>query len=306
MQLQPEPEPELELQLELPPKLELAGPQPVPRRLTTTTLKSCMGACTRTTTCVAPRTRSLCVGWSSCRHPPPPPRALSCPVQNEKEVPATISGMLGGMEFVSDDDIAESRELLTGLAAGGRPGLRLGRALDCGAGIGRISKLLLCPLFGEGVDLQEQSDRFRAAARAYVADDKLLELHGGTMQDFEPPPGMYDVVWVQWVIGYFTDVHLMDIVRRYTRALRPGGVMVIKDNTIESRAFHVDQDDAYLIRSAAYQEELFRRAGVRVVKKEFQRKWPQAAFPVVSFVLAAAGTEGDAAGGSAAAVATAP
>ena len=107
--------------------------------------------------------------------------------QNEAEVPATVSGMLGGMEFVSEDDLAESRQLLLSLAAGGRPGLRLGRALDCGAGIGRISKLLLCPLFSEGVDLQEQSDRFRAKAREYVGSDKLLPY---LKRDPEPNPAM--------------------------------------------------------------------------------------------------------------------
>jgi len=41
---------------------------------------------------------------------------------------------------------------------------------DCGAGIGRVSKLLLLPFF-ESVDLLEQSPRLLAAAPQYIGED---------------------------------------------------------------------------------------------------------------------------------------
>ena len=50
-----------------------------------------------------------------------------------------------------------------------------GRALDCGAGIGRVSKKLLLPLFSE-VDLLEQNPAFLERAKTYlVRERELLE-----------------------------------------------------------------------------------------------------------------------------------
>jgi len=43
----------------------------------------------------------------------------------------------------------------------------MGRALDCGAGIGRVSKLVLLPLFKE-VDLLEQNPAFLDKAKTYL------------------------------------------------------------------------------------------------------------------------------------------
>ena len=62
-----------------------------------------------------------------------------------KKEDATIDGVLGGYGYVHDNDIRDSRNFLNYLNQ--KYGLRFGRALDCGAGIGRISKDLLSKLF---------------------------------------------------------------------------------------------------------------------------------------------------------------
>ena len=49
-----------------------------------------------------------------------------------------------------------------------------GRALDCGAGIGRVSKRVLLPLFSE-VDLVEQNQAFLEKAKMYLVS-KLLAI----------------------------------------------------------------------------------------------------------------------------------
>ena len=41
---------------------------------------------------------------------------------------------------------------------------------------------------------------------------------------------------------------------RYRKALKPNGVIFIKENTVNKHAYWVDQDDAYFIRSQEYQE----------------------------------------------------
>jgi len=76
---------------------------------------------------------------------------------------ASVDGVLGGFGHVSPVDMSGSKSFLSKL-----PGVRFDRTIDCGAGIGRISKGLLCPLF-KVVDLVEQNPVYVAKAREYCA-----------------------------------------------------------------------------------------------------------------------------------------
>lgn len=77
-----------------------------------------------------------------------------------------------------------------------------GCALDCGAGIGRITKRLLLPLF-RTVDLVDVTQEFLDKARSYLGEEaKRVENYFCCgLQDFQPQPERYDVIWIQWVIG---------------------------------------------------------------------------------------------------------
>ena len=74
------------------------------------------------------------------------------------DIPPTIDGMLGGFAKISGTDIDGSSKFLKGLfRLDDAPGNA--RCLDCGAGIGRISKHLLQRHFST-VDLVEQNPKF--------------------------------------------------------------------------------------------------------------------------------------------------
>ena len=79
-------------------------------------------------------------------------------------------------------------------------------ALDCGAGIGRITKRLLLPLF-QTVDLVDVTQEFLDQARTYLGEESKRVGHYFCtgLQDFVPEPGRYDVIWIQWVIGGYPD-----------------------------------------------------------------------------------------------------
>lgn len=79
-----------------------------------------------------------------------------------------------------------------------------GCALDCGAGIGRITKRLLLPLF-DTVDMVDVTREFLDEAKKYLgADGKRVDNYFCQgLQDFVPGTGRYDVIWIQWVIGKF-------------------------------------------------------------------------------------------------------
>lgn len=75
-------------------------------------------------------------------------------------------------------------------------------ALDCGAGIGRITKRLLLPLFNT-VDLVDVTQEFLDKAKAYLGEEgeRVGNYICKGLQDFGPESGRYDVIWIQWVIG---------------------------------------------------------------------------------------------------------
>lgn len=80
-------------------------------------------------------------------------------------IPPTVDGMLGGFAYISDTDVKGSTAFLQAVMRRHSVGAK--RALDCGAGIGRVTKNLLIPLF-EKVDLLEVNKKFLDEAPDYI------------------------------------------------------------------------------------------------------------------------------------------
>lgn len=289
--------------------------------------------------------------------------------------PADVDGVLGGFGHVSDADLRDSELVLTSalkapLEAAAR-GERHLVAVDCGAGVGRVTGGLLLRHFAT-VDLLEPS--------RHLLDTAVRELsarcgggngndgggeggEGGSgrasefpeghavgrvicagLQDFDPPAEdgrRYDCVWVQWCMLYLTDgekkqkmkeerkmwprrfthdplspekrkqkqkptddvVRLMD---RCLRALKPDGILFIKENICKNGAVP-DEEDASVTRSDELMRRLFERAGAaagapgggggraggggkkaakwRLVHNVKQRDFPKNLFEVRMYVL---------------------
>ncbi|KAL2930723.1 Alpha N-terminal protein methyltransferase 1 [Bienertia sinuspersici] len=131
-----------------------------------------------------------------------------------QDVDASVEGVLGGYGRVNDVDIKGSEAFLKPLFkelfdyAKSRHLV----ALDCGSGIGRVTKNLLIRYFNE-VDLLEPVPHFLEAARQSLVPEAVTskDEHRATnfycvpLQEFTPDSGRYDVIWVQWCIGHLTD-----------------------------------------------------------------------------------------------------
>ena len=77
----------------------------------------------------------------------------------------------------------------------------------------------------------------------------------------------------------------MAFLRRCAAALRPGGVIFIKENVC-AQGFIVDSEDASVTRSHAYNVELFtERAGLRLAHTALQRGFPKQLFKVRMYAL---------------------
>lgn len=130
------------------------------------------------------------------------------------EIPPTIDGMLGGFGYISEIDIKGSKLLLKQLFnSSSPPGKEY--ALDCGAGIGRITKFLLTDIFNK-VDMVEQNPVFLEKAKLYLGhkQDKVVNYFDTGLQNFHPLHQNYDVIWIQWVLGHLTDDHLVKFFER--------------------------------------------------------------------------------------------
>ena len=94
-----------------------------------------------------------------------------------------------------------------------------------------------------------------------------------------PPPPR-----AQWALLYLTDDDLCAFLRRCAAAVKPGGVIVVKENVCEE-GFIVDKDDASITRSHLYYQQLFQRAGLALAHTALQRNFPKGLFKVRMYAL---------------------
>ncbi|XP_046901453.1 N-terminal Xaa-Pro-Lys N-methyltransferase 1 [Hypomesus transpacificus] len=203
-----------------------------------------------------------------------------------KDVAPTVDGMLGGYGSISDIDLNGSKKFLQKFLGEGEGKTGMGCALDCGAGIGRITKRLLLPLF-RSVDLVDVTQEFLDKAKVYLGDQdgKRVENYFCCgLQDFVPQDGRYDVIWIQWVIGHLTDDHLVEFLRRCRGGLRPNGLIVVKDN-VAYEGVVPDEVDSSVCRDLALLRSLVGRSGLRIIHEEQQMNFPKEIYQVHMLAL---------------------
>ena len=77
-------------------------------------------------------------------------------------------------------------------------------ALDCGAGIGRITKNLLLKNFAN-VDMVDVSEHFIRESFKFLGEqdsERVQRFYICGLQNFIPEKSRYDCKWIQWVVGY--------------------------------------------------------------------------------------------------------
>lgn len=197
----------------------------------------------------------------------------------------TIDGMLGGLSMIDTTDVNGSTRFLNELFKM-KPAPGTQRALDCGAGIGRVTKNLLINYFST-VDLVEQDENFVRKAHDYLStNDKLNAkigmIYNAGLQDFTPTDGTYDVIWCQWVLGHLTDDDLSAFFKRCTAGLTKNGCIIIKENFTSTDDFCIDATDSSVTRSLRVTKSILESANLRIVKICKQDNFIQGLFPVYS------------------------
>ncbi|XP_068620924.1 alpha N-terminal protein methyltransferase 1-like [Battus philenor] len=200
------------------------------------------------------------------------------------DIPATVDGVLGGFGFISNADIEGSKLFLNSIfAINNAPNTNL--AIDCGAGIGRITKHLLLPIFRQ-VDVIEPDEKFINKVREFVGEDnkKVRKLYKISLQEFVPKK-KYDVIWNQWVLGYLTDEDLVLYLTRCRDALSDNGVIVVKENVTSSGITEKDDTDSSVTRPFKEFLKIFKKANLKRIKQCKQTNFPNGIYPVYMFAL---------------------
>lgn len=212
---------------------------------------------------------------------------------------ASYDGVLGGHADVSDVDVLESTRLLKRALGAQLQAAQAGSskltALDCGAGIGRVSEQLLLH-FCQEVDLLEPSAHLLDTAKRRLTGSKAETAgkhppgHAPAsffyvgLQDFQFTQRRYDIIWIQWALLYLTDDDAIGFFQRCRQGLTEDGIIFIKENICQT-GFVVDKEDASLTRSNAYMLKLFARANMQVVLNVQQRQFPRDLFKVRMYVI---------------------
>jgi galactose mutarotase-like enzyme len=201
----------------------------------------------------------------------------------EENCPSTVDGVLGNLGFLSDADIEGSMSFLGELNIYSI--LKDGVACECGAGIGRVSKGLLLDVCRR-CDIIESSSRLLNAAPDYIGNESYrCRYFCSELQNWNPQSDKYALVWIQWTAIYLTDADLVSFLKRCSKSLVTGGVIVLKENACVDEDFVVDVEDASLTRSLPYWRHLIFQAGLRVINESWQDNFPNDIFPVQMLAL---------------------
>lgn len=206
-----------------------------------------------------------------------------------ERVPPTVDGMLGGFGFISQIDIKGSTQFLRSLFELKDPPSRT-FALDCGAGIGRITKNLLLNYF-KHVDLVEQNLKFLEVARTCLKSysTRICNYYPIGLQNFCFATKKYDVVWCQWVLGHLKHDDLIEFLKKCSTGLKSNGVIVIKENVTSSENLEIDTQDSSVTRPLSEFYRIFQESNLICIKEQQQHKFPRGLYPVYMFALRSIG-----------------
>lgn len=216
-----------------------------------------------------------------------------------------------GESLSSDTDIRDSKQFLLKLIPHENFANGL-VALDCAAGLGRVTTELLLHFFME-VDLLEPSQPLMDEARRLLTQPRTrdsqenehpadhravhffqLSFHEHRWSDL---PHRYDVIWLQWAMDKLSDEHAVSMLvdARNWGLRRSDSLVILKENICaaslcsEAGDFpdgYIIDDEPTITRSLAYLEEkIIKPGGFEIVDQAIQTDLDPALYPIYMLAL---------------------
>lgn len=159
------------------------------------------------------------------------------------------------------------------------------RALDVGAGIGRVTMNVLSR-FVDHVDIVEPAEPLLRKAVETLKDQPYeCSFFSVGLQDFLFP-NSYWIVWCQWCLGQVPDDALVEFFMKASQKLVQGGLIIVKENQSTSDDDIFDEQDSSVTRTDTKFRHIFERAGLRLLLTSTQKGMPKGLFPVRMYALA--------------------
>ncbi len=194
---------------------------------------------------------------------------------------SSVSGVLYGYTETNIPDIKSSNELMKDLIQ--NKIINSNRAIDCCAGVGRVTSNVLMNYFQE-IDIMEQDEKYIQKCKSdFSSNPKVKNVYQSTLQDFKFKKS-YDVIWLQWCLENVLDKDLIKFLTDCRDSLTEKGVIIAKENAPEVQYVSKGVNKA-IIRSDSKLQEAYEKAGLQIVKQFFNPDWPQRFTPLSVYVL---------------------
>ncbi|KKK25342.1 hypothetical protein P175DRAFT_0446574 [Aspergillus ochraceoroseus IBT 24754] len=192
----------------------------------------------------------------------------------------TMLGMLGDYPWYTRIDLrgsktflAKVRRMVPGCTTEGK----LKAAVDCGAGVGRVTEGFLSHVC-EVVDAVEPVEKFIQVMREskLKPEGVVGDIYVMGIEDWVPEK-KYDLIWTQFCVGHLTDVQLIEYFRRCRNALTETGILVVKEN-LSTDLFGkdmYDEEDSSVTRTDDKFRAIFKEVGLTVILSELQLGFPK-------------------------------
>jgi protein N-terminal methyltransferase len=227
---------------------------------------------------------------------PPPDAAIDhkAAIKYWSSVSADNAGVLGGYPQVSRVDLLGNTTFLAKLRRKStkyKSGTRIPRAVDCGAGIGRVTAGFLSKV-ADVVDIVEPVEQL---TKVITEGDSFTEIRdrGGIGKVYNvgleewTPEFTYDIIWTQWCLGQLTDAQLVNFFSQAIQYVKGGGWLIVKENMSTDPFGNdiFDKTDSSITRTDTKFRQLFEQAELKIVATEVQKGLPKELFPVRSYAL---------------------
>lgn len=206
------------------------------------------------------------------------------------KIPSTVNGMLGGYPQISQIDLRGSATFLAKLRRqypSSEEQKMLGRGVDCGAGIGRVTIGFLSKVC-QIVDVVEPVRKFATEIMSVSMNGsgQLGQLYVTGLENWKIE-NRYNLIWNQWCLGHLTDEQLLAFLKRCCNALVDGGWIIIKENiSTDKKSMDIfDREDSSVTRTDGKFRKIFKEAELVLVKTEVQSGLPKELFPVRFYAL---------------------
>lgn len=196
---------------------------------------------------------------------------------------ATLHGIMDGFTDVNKSDIDFSCALLQNLIDVKK--INHATAIDCAAGIGRVSENVLQKFFDK-IDIVERDEKFiEACKKTFAGNKKIRNIFCDSLQNFDFKNN-YDLMWMQWCVDEIIHEDLIIFLQKCAEALTPNGIIIIKENILNDDTPFLEDKNREL-RSVQYFGEIFKECNLNLINYYIQPNWPQDLLRVATFILQA-------------------